>query len=57
MFEPYQLGHYNGNIGCWSDLVNPLQYGGDLLYNMSGGTYGMNTPAYFAYDDVAVQFE
>ena len=39
MFEPYQLGYYNGSIGCWSDLVDPLQYGGDLLYNMSGGTY------------------
>lgn len=108
MFEPYQLGYYNGSIGCWSDLVDPpateqtiykiVAYGYDasdtltastelvlcqgtnpitdwvkfdlsvlgkvakVLFNFAPsddliGDYGMNTPAYFAYDDVAVQFE
>ena len=40
-FAPYTLDYCSKSIASWSDLV---------------GDYGMNTPAYFAYDDVAVIF-
>ena len=41
-FEAYMLDYYANSINVWSDLIDPLQYGGDLLYYQSGGTYTWN---------------
>ncbi|MBQ1202152.1 MAG: hypothetical protein IIX59_09300, partial [Alistipes sp.] len=38
-FTSYALDYYGPAIETWSNLIDPLQYGGDLLYNMAGGTY------------------
>ena len=38
-FTSYALDYYGPAIETWSSLIDPLQYGGDLLYNMAGGTY------------------
>ncbi|MBQ2424194.1 MAG: DUF4465 domain-containing protein [Alistipes sp.] len=38
-FSPYALDYCGVNVSSWSDLIDPLQYGGDMLYSMNGGTY------------------
>ena len=38
-FSPYALDYCGVQINSWSDLIDPMQYGGDMLYSMAGGTY------------------
>lgn len=38
-FNPYTLDYAGVTVNCWSDIIDPIQYGGTLLYDNNGGIY------------------